>query len=303
MKRTLGILVVVAMSLTASACSKQKSTPVVHKPEIQPAPQPVAPAPQAPNWKLSFKSECEGAEAGQCVGYYGFTVSNDGHYILGPGPSGQTESGVLTDEERRQIEGTVSQVLAPAHHASADTCRTLEQATGKSTIHLTVESREEQLVRTEGTSFCHQNANQDEAQALHNAIVGLAKKYYALPFPDACKDAARAVEALYVEVQGCQQDSDCVYVNNNSYGPVVPGSEQWIATDSCELVKPILTANNSLIGNQAGRIIEAYNAAYAACGADRMYRDNCSPQGFLSSEAAPKCIEGACRINPSILAR
>jgi hypothetical protein len=60
--------------------------------------------------QVTEQTSCEDLVPSYCRGLYGFTVSSDGRYTVGPATSGAQISGSLTDSERSQISADASLV-------------------------------------------------------------------------------------------------------------------------------------------------------------------------------------------------
>jgi hypothetical protein len=252
---------------------------------------------QSPAWKLVLQSKCAAASAAeQCVGFYGFTVSADGKFQVGPGPSGQLLNGILSAEENKALQDAYLSAAPSAQVLSANpsVCKASTDSSqdgATSTIQLIRQGSEKALVTTESTQLCFQSANFDAAQALHDEIWQLANKYYTLPFPDACADAAKQLEDLYPALQACKTDADCTYVGLD-FQPINPSANLFVTTQSGTKAQPITVANlNLLIPNEA-RLSNAADSAASSCDGTVMY----PVDGFYPNNVAPVCVQNLCRV-------
>jgi hypothetical protein len=254
-------------------------------------------------WKLlKLVSNCDQGEPEACTARYGFTVLSDGSYQIGPGPQGETFSGRLEVAEFKSVSEKITETLGairPQVEVS-EQCISAEPAKdSKDLVSLSRSSGEEDLIRTQGTEFCFKRFTADSAAKVHDAIRGLAKKYYRTPFPDACTVAALKVEQLYAPLQACQEDKDCAYIDN-TYGPVDEGKLQFIFTDDCSVIRPLSAGHATKVAEAQAQLQEAREATRAVCGA-KIARAGCSePTGFQNDLSRPVCLEGACRVNPSL---
>jgi hypothetical protein len=219
-----------------------------------------------PVWTLTLKSTCVDAAQDQCVGKYGFSVSADGTYQVGPGPQGQLRTGKVTDSELELIKAKVENSTAPAAngenhegdfaHVANDTVSLARSGTAA-----------RMLVRNEGPELTFTVQSTVDAHALHAAIRGLANGYYRLPFGNECGDAADKFAAAAESVQSCQTDMDCSYVRGNgSFSVIPPTSSEYVFAESCYAIKPMLVANTQLILGGEEKLAELYVSAQNICG-------------------------------------
>ena len=293
MRSNQNLLLVLAFTASAatSGClfSSDKSTPAA-----QPARD------MGPAWTLSYLAKADTAPE-QSVAYYGFSVSADGAYQVGPGPQGQTQQGNISGDELAALNATLSPELNNSNltASSAELCESLDVDQGEETVTLTRHHQDAVLVHQSGTNFCYRATSQDQAGAVQNAIETLAEKYYALPFPDVCADASASVEALYPSVEACSTDNDCFYIDKD-FQVIPPSSMQYVYTDNCSRVKPLIAANAATILTNQAALTTALNHARDICGY-RMVRDDCTGiTGFNSTQAPPVCQRGVCQVNPAI---
>ncbi len=238
------------------------------------------------------------------MGYYGFSVDANSRFKMGPGPEGQSSSGIIAGDEFKNLDAILSQFLStPASHAEICESRSMEEgifsSDAEDNVVLTRLTGEETVIRVKENDYCFQAATADAAKTLHKAIRALSEKYYSIPFPDACSDLVTALEALYPEYQSCTTDTDCVYATT-TYDAIIPGSIQFVATDNCSKIKPMVTGNIGALFNGQEKLLTALDRAREACG-ERIIRMDCTDvTGFQSNDAPPVCGQGFCRVNPSI---
>ena len=58
--------------------------------------------------QVTERTACEALAPAYCVGLYGFTVTSDGRYTVGPNDAGAKLEGSLTDKERALIASDVN---------------------------------------------------------------------------------------------------------------------------------------------------------------------------------------------------
>jgi hypothetical protein len=287
MRRILSITSMLCLGLGLAACSDSadKSQPGASDDSAR-----------GPAWSLTLKSACAGAETDQCVAKYGFSVTADGKYQVGPGPQNQFRKGSLSESEMSELNSKLQAALAGA---ALDAGREESHETGvqnedeDSLVYVQKDSNSI-LARSSGEDFFFRTAKLEDAQALHKAIRDLAKTYYLLPFGNECGDQADALEALYVGVQGCQSDADCVYVDAyQAYSVIPPNSDQWIFVDDCRAAKPMTVANKSSIQGGAEKLQAAYDLAAQSCG-EQFFRADCSCQ-YGQAVNAPACVQNRCQ--------
>jgi hypothetical protein len=309
MKRTLAIMAVLGMSTAISGCFLSS--------EDKPAAAP-AQAQASPLWKLSLQSKCAG-DAADCVAAYGFTITADGKYIVGPGPAGQTATGTLKPEELKYLNERIGALsaTAPAAHPNGDEAApaegTAEAATAapaeacealvnteEDQLTLTQQGKEKILAQTRNSQLCFQTANNEAASELHEAVKELAAAYYPTPFPNACADQVSALQSLYATVQSCSADTDCVFVDQ-SFAAIPASSAQWVTTDAGTQVMPLAVASTSALASHQAALNQAYNSALSACHLDAAANSG-SRDGFMTTSAAARCQQGVCRITAAAAA-
>lgn len=282
MKRTLAIIATLGLSTAVSGC--------LFSSEDSPAPVAQTQTQVGPAWKVALTSKCAG-EANNCVAAYGFTITADGKFISGPAPAGQISTGALTEEEFKAFSDRVAALSTAAASSSDESgaattadCQVLAQADSEDDLVLTREGKDKPLVKTKGTEICFQTANREAAAELHSAIKELAAKYYTLPFPNACADQLKALEGMYATVQSCSTDTDCIFVDQD-FNAIPPASDQFITTDACVAVKPLVVASNSSLTTQKQALLAAMTSTLSSCGLTAADLTQRSCDGFMSTSA------------------
>ncbi len=235
----------------------------------------------------------------KCVAAYGFTIQGDQHFQVGPGPQGQLLSGTLEPGEFKAIEDLVTALLpALARSEGSENCVPYTQGEANEQLLLSHQGRELTILHTAETTYCFQTPTLNEAESFQQTIRRLALKYYPLPFPDECLDTAQSLEALYPQLYACTSDHDCSFLDKN-YVPIPLEQTQYITTDACTVMKPLVVANPILMAPIRGQLLETRRKALEICGA-RVIRLNCSETlGFYTNQARPVCLNNTCQVNPS----
>src|SRR5262245_18041086 len=130
MKRTLASLIAFAAVMSvAAACSSSKNDTNVPGQQVQPV--------AGPAWKLRLNSIKAGTNAEVTNSYYGFTVTADGRYEVGPGPQGQLLVRQLSAEELATVQAQLDPQLAQIDALNEETCATNTRSETTDTLTLT----------------------------------------------------------------------------------------------------------------------------------------------------------------------
>lgn len=295
MRKALTIVAALYIGSSLVGCS-QSSQPTSLVEVKRPIAPPAASAPTAqPTWALRLQSKCEeSVTPDQCVGVYGFTLLANGEYQLGPGPQGEIRKGKLTDDEVKSILDTLGgdpntlQTSAEAHSS-------IEAAESEDTVTYTPNQGDEQtLLKASGTDLIYSLSSADTSKNLLINLRALAKKYYALPFPDDCTDGATSVHSLLSSMQSCTSDSECTYLDN-SFDVLDTTASQTVTTDDCSLIPPLVIGNSSSVKTNKDKIQESIDKIKNACG-PKFYRDDCTVATInLTAGTTPACLQGVCQ--------
>ncbi len=309
MRRTLAFLSMLGVCLGAISpvgCGSSNKSAPKQTSQVNLPPAKQGQAQDGPAWKVTLKTSCQNVDAVECVANYGFTVIANSHFQVGPAPQGQTVVGSLTADEFKSISTLITSALPTVTRAQRnqhETCKPLDQTEeyeGQDTVTLSrPQNQDLVLLTTKGNDLCSQSATPDVTQALHKAIHALANKYYTLPFPDACLDAATAMEAIYPSVQSCSTDADCAYVDT-SFNVIPSADEQFVVTDDCTVVTPLSVGNAKAVASAQAKLQAALDHVRDVCG-ERIVRNECTGiSGFQSSAGSPVCKLGVCQSHPDL---
>lgn len=250
-----------------------------------------------PAWKLTLKSECSQTADSLCLARYGFTVTADGQAILGPDAQGHVKTDQLTKDEMAHLNADLNlafNVTDVLDRVRTEVCASTAPQNEKQSLEIVRHQKSKTLVRASGTDLCSEAMSTDAALTLLTDMQQLATTYYKLPFPDTCQDSARAFEANFEGLrQGCHSNDDCTYVDS-AFNPILIEAPQFIVTDTCKEVAPLVVANTqSLLGHRQF-LQTAYSQIEEACG-PRMIRSNCTSVNGISVNGSPVCQRGVCR--------
>lgn len=294
MRNTLAILAVFCVGSALVACNSESKPSPANKP-VKHEKNDVS----SLGWMLKYQAKCsEDIDPSECTGAYGFVIEKNGDYTVGPDSKGQIRSGKLSESDlgliTSSLQSTISQNgLKPEAQA------VYEEADGKE-IQISFmrgTGAPEDLVKVSGSDIFYQMQSLEEAKTLLANMNEFASKY-AAHFPDNCKEGATAFNLLMNEVQKCNADADCAYLNDG-YEVIPNNSGAELTTDTCSIVNPLVVGNIALVRENANKLAESLNAVQAACGYDseRMARnEECSFKFFKLTGAAPVCQAGKCKL-------
>jgi hypothetical protein len=128
------------------------------------------------------QTSCEALKPNYCTGLYGFTVTSDGRYTVGPSANAVQIDGTLSESERIALSSAAATVAGGAGKNSACDPDGTVPGVGDF-VDLTndrqVVSRVYELT-FQGTCY---RGGRDVALRLHADLRALMAKYYPLPFP------------------------------------------------------------------------------------------------------------------------
>ena len=269
-------------------------------------------------WSQIFEqTSCEG-NPDQCLGGYGFTIENDGHFVIGPNFQNFTIEGGLTTLELANFSAAANAVLSddltlpeqctsphpsflphpsllphpsptPSTGSNAsDRLIAVDLAGEKTQVDETTQDTERQCIIGDPT---HVNA-------LHALMTQLLTKYYPKQFPtisSACATATQKVVADYVQAQSCSDDSDCGYIDG-FYNTISRGStNEFVTTFNCATVTPFLVvANLKHVQDSLTTLQADKNAQFQAC-ASAQGAISCKALGGFTTAFQPICDAGVCK--------
>lgn len=139
-------------------------------------------APHTDWTQVAERTTCEALNPASCVGLFGFAVTADGRYTIGPAPSGQSVSGTLSAQELAQLSAAAGQVAGGK--GASPQCDSGASVPGVSdAVDLTVSDGT--VIRAYEQSFqgtCTRGGR-DAALRLHDDLHALMQRYYPTPFP------------------------------------------------------------------------------------------------------------------------
>jgi hypothetical protein len=232
-----------------AACLDQNSilVPSSSPPSDLPGTGVPSPAPSTSNWNaVSEKTACEAVVSNDCVGVYGFTVMNDGSYVIGPAPNGQTLQGTLPSSEFTTINQDATAVSGETLGTNF-TCTSSQSIPGVQDMlgvlflgqaSATVVYQQEVL--SQGSN-CYLGAG-SQALQLHSDMHTLLNTHYPVPFPSSASpspspstapiqigDWGGAHVQMTVTAEGARFQFECA--SGQTQGPITVGPAGQFSVD------------------------------------------------------------------------
>jgi len=132
--------------------------------------------------QVAERTSCEALNPSYCAGLYGFTVTSDGRYVVGPADDGAQAVGSISGAERAQLSADAALVVGSL--GGGLQCDGAGSVPGVSDAVDLTDSRDG-LSRVydlglKGTCY---RGGRDHATRLHDDLKALLLKYYPRPFP------------------------------------------------------------------------------------------------------------------------
>lgn len=266
-------------------------------------------------WSLTLHSKCAEIVPEECPAGYGFTVTGDGKYRIGPAPQGQVLSGVLPQESFESFKALLeASVLNPGSGSGAsadptaneekcdaltlDPLRPRAQSLSDGSIEISGLGRQGILLRVESSKRCYRWLSAEAAEKIQASIFKLATEHYPLPFPDdTCDEALGSLESLYTSLKRCDTDEQCTYLDTN-FEPIAPDSLQFVLTGDCTPVKPMIVGNYDRVLDARSQLVEKSEHARLACKKRRSATGCTGFSRFQATQPAAICSEGLCKVHP-----
>lgn len=306
--------------ILATSCGRATSPTASRQPEPlqgqpQPAPEPTEQPIQIPNsWSLRLTAQCGSNAIENCVAGHGFTVHSDGTYQLGPTPQGQLQKGHISTEEMKEFDTivesdwyvqSIKNSLRGSRQTSNPRCDRASDSSSTPTVlkEQTVEWLAEGvdpaiLFQASQSSLCHRLTQSENAIELRDFLWKLARHYYTLPFPEPCQDALNALKVAFGEVSSCENDGDCVLVDEQLF-PVQSVDFYFVNNyDACSLAPPLLSANGKLLQRSHDEVLLRLNTVSSSCSPQRLHSPGCDHlPGFHLVDPKVHCQSGKCSAN------
>ncbi|HXK10929.1 MAG TPA: hypothetical protein VMT70_14870 [Vicinamibacteria bacterium] len=136
-----------------------------------------------PSWiRVAERTSCEALNPSYCAGTYGFTVTSDGRYVVGPAENGVQVGGSLSEAELARLSADAARVAGGL--GGGQQCDTAGTVPGVGdTVDLT-DSRDgtSRVFDLEVKGTCTRGGR-DQAVQLHDDLNALMLEYYPRPFP------------------------------------------------------------------------------------------------------------------------
>ena len=102
-------------------------------------------------WQIYYKADCPPNVAqDHCSGGYGFTLSSDGFYEVGPGPDGQRFRGVLDEDQMKNFTNIMREEIldyrAPQHCGKDDFVQVTYNDQENESCHYRIKTEMKKLV-------------------------------------------------------------------------------------------------------------------------------------------------------------
>ncbi len=141
------------------------------------------PAGSDASWtQVAEKTSCEAMNPVWCRGTYGFTVTPDGHYVVGPADDGTRIEGSISDSERTRLSADVAQVAGRL--GGSPQCDGPGSVPGVGDEVDLTDARgvvwQVYALTLQGTCY---RGTRDGANRLHDDLETLLASYYPRPFP------------------------------------------------------------------------------------------------------------------------
>ncbi len=132
--------------------------------------------------QFAEKTACEAMDPHQCRGAYGFTVTLDGRYFVGPADDGTRIEGSISDSERARLSGDVARVAGRL--GGSPQCDGPASVPGVGDeVDLTDARGVVWPVYALGMMGTCTLGTRDAATRLHDDLETLLASYYPRPFP------------------------------------------------------------------------------------------------------------------------
>ena len=254
-------------------------------------------------WQLTYQSTCVSGAAEACRGLYGLKIGNDGSYFVGPGPDHQILTGRLEPGEIQRLRQFLDGFhVADFEIASRGAEKCVQAAAGAVTsIRIAHLDSSHGIVRVAGSEVCFDGtfvSTMEDAKSLQKWLSELADRYYPDSFPSPCITAASLFTNNFSDLQQCQRDSDCAYLDENFLPALTPHIPVFV--DDCSVITPVPVANAfAAVANQRELLIQR-DVVRTACGANLKKPSCTNPWSFDSGSAPPICVQGSCELSPAV---
>jgi len=126
---------------------------------------------------------CEAADPSACSGRYGFTVDNQGNFVIGPNPKGSTIKGVLTTSELGQLTALANTLTADINVNPNPVCQAVTFAPGSSdVVGIAMATGQSFTLQDVLHGKCAFGGHTADTTALIDDLDQLRAKYYPSPF-------------------------------------------------------------------------------------------------------------------------
>jgi hypothetical protein len=254
------------------------------------------------DWNLVYHSQCPGKNKEDCRGSYGFELLSDGSFKVGPGPNGEMYTGVVIEEDLKEIKGLKQRILAitpstPGTTRSPtdyDHCHPNINPDIYETIEMTNDTQSLTLLQSSDSDFCFNRITNEEALQLSSEMRILLEKYHPEKFPNDCLVSRHALHELFLKVSQCDRDEECSYLNEN-FLPIPIDQVNSIPQENCAFVRPLIVANYFGAVSHQLKLLMLRDEVKEVC--DKEIRSfSCNSEHFRPRPLPPICHHGRCTV-------
>jgi hypothetical protein len=133
--------------------------------------------------QVGEQTTCEAANPAICSGRYGFTVDNQGNFVVGPNPQAKTVKGALTTAEFNQLKSLLNVMTADINGNPNQVCQAMATTPGYSdVIGISMVTGQNFVVQDVLHGKCAYGGHVADTTALIDDMDQLRAKYYPSPF-------------------------------------------------------------------------------------------------------------------------
>ena len=133
--------------------------------------------------KTIENTTCEAMKNDHCVGFFGFSVSNAGTYIVGPASDGQKLSGQISSDELLKLS-TDADAVASGNTQRPPVCSASSLIPGVSDVVALILPDQSNVQVYSQTAFSSCYLNDESAdRKVQTDLHAIMAKYYPIPFP------------------------------------------------------------------------------------------------------------------------
>ncbi len=133
--------------------------------------------------QVNERTTCEAVDPSHCSGEYGFTVDNQGNFVVGPNPQATTVKGMLTPTEMNQLASLANAMTADINGDPNPVCQAVAFVPGTSdVVGIAMATGQNFVVQDTQHGKCAYGGHVTDATALIDDLDQLRAKYTPSPF-------------------------------------------------------------------------------------------------------------------------